>query len=101
MQTATLIIGWYAAKSPLPLSLLPRGKVPRERNCKCTNFVTQGVKNNLQVMLEERLHYVTAAEPEEQWKHMKTILQETTTEVVGLSTRKPQDCFDEADKEIQ
>ena len=46
------------------------------------------VKNNLQVMLEERLQCVTAGEPEEQWKQMKTILQETTTEVVGLSTRK-------------
>ena len=32
---------------------------------------------------------------------MKTILQETTAEVVGLSTRKHQDWFDEADKEIQ
>ena len=59
------------------------------------------VKNNLQVMLKERLHYATAAEPEEQWKQMKTILQETTAEVVGLSTRKHQDWFDEADKEIQ
>ena len=58
------------------------------------------VKNNLQAMLEERLHCVTAAEPEEQWKQMKAILQETTAEVVGLSTRK-QDWFDEADKEIQ
>ena len=28
MQTATLIIDWYAAKSPLPSSLLPRDKVP-------------------------------------------------------------------------
>ena len=44
---------------------------------------------------------MTAAEPEEQWKQMKTILQETTAEVVGLSTRKRQDWFDEADKEIQ
>ena len=52
-------------------------------------------------MLEERLHCVTAAEPEEQWKQMKTVLQETTAEVVGLSTRKHQDWFDEADKEIQ
>ena len=51
-------------------------------------------------MLEERLHCVTAAEPEEQWKQMKTIQQETTAEVVGLSTRKQQDWFDEA-KEIQ
>ena len=59
------------------------------------------VKNNLKVMLEERLHCVTAAEPEEQWKQMKTILQETTAEVVGLLTRKHQDWFDEADKEIQ
>ena len=32
---------------------------------------------------------------------MKTILQETTAEVVGLSTRKHQHWFDEADKDIQ
>ena len=44
---------------------------------------------------------MTAAEPAEQWKQMKTILQETKAEVVGLSTRKHQDWFDEADKEIR
>ena len=44
---------------------------------------------------------MTAAEPKEQWKQMKTILQETIAEVVGLSTRKHQDWFDKADKEIQ
>ena len=59
------------------------------------------VKNNLQVMLEEKLQCVTASEPEEQWKQTKTILQETTAEVVGLSTRKHHDWFDEADKDIQ
>ena len=59
------------------------------------------VKNNLQVMLKERLHYATAAEPEEQWKQMKTILQETAAEVVDLSTRKHQDWFDEAHKEFK
>ena len=32
---------------------------------------------------------------------MKTILQETTAEVVDLSTRKHQDWFDAAGKEIQ
>ena len=52
-------------------------------------------------MLEERLHYVTAAEPEEQWKQIKTILRETTAKAVSLSTRKHQDWFDEANKEIQ
>ena len=44
---------------------------------------------------------MTAVEPEEQWKQMKTILQETTAEVVGLLTRKHQHWFDEADKDIQ
>ena len=52
-------------------------------------------------MLEEKHHYVTAAEPGEQWKQMKTILQETMAEVVDLSTRKHQDWFDEAGKEIK
>ena len=52
-------------------------------------------------MLEKRLHCMTAAEPEEQWKQIKTILQETTAEVVGPSARKRQDWFDEADYEIQ
>ena len=42
------------------------------------------VKNNPQVMLEKRLYCVTAAEPEEQWDQMKTILQETTAEVAGV-----------------
>ena len=44
---------------------------------------------------------MTGAEPEEQSKQMKTILQEITAEAVSLSTRKRQDRFDEADKEIQ
>ena len=52
-------------------------------------------------MLKERLHCVIAAEPEEQWKQLKNIPQETTAEVVDLSTGKHQDWFYEADKEIQ
>ena len=52
-------------------------------------------------MLQERLHCVTAAEPEEQRRQMKTILQEIMAEVVCLSTRKHQDWFYEGDKEIQ
>ena len=59
------------------------------------------VKNNLQVTLEERLHCVTDTEPEEEGKQIETVLQETTAKVVGLSTRKHQDWFDEADKEIE
>ena len=57
--------------------------------------------HNLQAILEEILHCVTAAEPEEQYKQMKTIVQETTPKVASISTRKHRDWFDEADKEIQ
>ena len=39
-------------------------------------------------MLEERLQCVTAVEPKEQRKQMKTKLQATSAEVAGLSTRK-------------
>ena len=44
---------------------------------------------------------MAAAEREEQWKQMKTTLQETKAAVVGLSTRTHQGWFDEANKEIQ
>ena len=44
---------------------------------------------------------VTAAKPQEQWKQMNTILQKAMVEIVGLSTRKRQHWFDEADREIQ
>ena len=43
---------------------------------------------------------MTASEPEEQWKQIKTILQETTAGIVCL-IRKHQDWFEEADKETQ
>ena len=89
VQTATLVIGWYVAKSPLPSSHLPRGKVPRLRKLQVHKLCDPKVKSNLQVMLEEILHCVTAAEPEEQCKQMKTILQETTAEVVDLYTASP------------
>ena len=85
----------FTCKSP------PKRKGPQIKKLQVHKLHDPRVKSNLQVMLEERLHCVTAAEPEEQWKQMKTILQETMVEVVGLSTRKHQDWFDEADKEIQ
>ena len=85
----------FVFKSP------PKRKGPQTKKLQVHKLRDPRVKNNLQVMLEERLHCVTAAEPEEQWKQMKIILQETTDEVVGLSTRKHQDWFDGADKEIQ
>ena len=85
----------FTFKSP------PKRKGPQTEKLQVHKLCDTRVENNLQVMLEKRLHCVTAAEPEEHWKRMKTILQETTAEAAGLSTKKHQDWFDEAVKEIQ
>ena len=77
----------FTFKSP------PKRKGPQTKKLQVHRLRDPRVKNILQVMLKERLNCVTAAAPEEQWKQMKTILQETTAEVVGLSTRKHQDWF--------
>ena len=85
----------FAFKSP------PKRKGPQTKKLQVYKLRDPRVKNKFQVMLEERLHCVTAAEPEEQWMQMKTTQQETMAEVVGLSNRKHQDWFHEGDKEIQ
>ena len=85
----------FAFKSP------PKRKGPQMKKLQVHKLCELRVKNSLQVMLVERLPCVAAAESEEQWKQMKSILQETVAKVVGLSTRKQQDWFDEADEEIQ
>ena len=41
------------------------------------------------------------ADPEKMWQDLKSTLQETTAEVVGFTTRKNKDWFDESDEEIQ
>ena len=79
----------------------PKRKGPKMKKLRVHELYDPNVKNNLHVMLEERLHCETAAKPEEQSKQTKTILQETMAEVVDLSTRKHQDWFDEAGKEIK
>ena len=66
----------FAFKSP------PKRKGPGTKKLPVHKLRDPRVKNNLQVMLEEKLHCVTASEPEEQWKQMKTIVQETTAEIV-------------------
>ena len=41
------------------------------------------------------------ADPEKMWQDLKSTLQETTAEVVGFTTRKNKDWFDESDEEIR
>ena len=58
----------FTFKSP------PKRKGPQTKKLQVHKLRDQRVKNNLHVMLEERLHCVTAAEPEEEWKQMKAML---------------------------
>ena len=46
----------------------PKRKGPETKKLQVHKLRDPRVKNNFQVMLEERLHCVAAAEPEEQWK---------------------------------
>ena len=61
-------------KVTIALTSPPKRKGPQTRKLQVHKLHDPWVKNNLQVTVEERLHCVTAAEPEEQWKQMKTIL---------------------------
>ena len=52
----------------------PKRKSPQSKKLQVHRLHNPMVKNNIKVMLEESFHCVTAAEPAEQWKQMKTIL---------------------------
>ena len=59
----------FAFKSP------PKMKGPQTKKQQVHKLRDPRVKNNLQIMLEERLHCVTVAESDEQRKQTKTVLQ--------------------------
>ncbi|XP_035672024.1 uncharacterized protein LOC118413014 [Branchiostoma floridae] len=63
-----------------------------------------GLKEKFQDKLSERLNRDEdkwqTEDPENQWQQLKTVLQETAAEVVGNSSRKNRDWFDENDSSI-
>ncbi|XP_068760068.1 craniofacial development protein 2-like [Montipora capricornis] len=61
------------------------------------------LKEKFQSELESKLAPTEAidTDPEKMWQDLKSTLQETTAEVVGFTTRKNKDWFDESDEEIQ
>ena len=61
-------------KVAFTLKSSPKRNGPRTKKLQVLKARDPRVENNLQVMLEERLHCVTAAEPEEEWKQMKAML---------------------------
>ena len=61
------------------------------------------LKEKFQSELESKLAPTEAidADPEKMWQDLKSTLQETTAKIVGFTTRKNKDWFDESDEEIQ
>ena len=61
------------------------------------------LKEKFQSELESKLAPTEAidTDPEKMWQDLKSTLQEPTAEVVGFTTRKNKDWFDESDEEIQ
>ena len=71
---ALIIIRLRRCKVNFTFKSPPRRKDPQTKKLQVHKPRDPRVKNNLQVMLEERLYCVTAAEPEEEWMQMKTML---------------------------
>jgi len=81
----------------------PKKKGPQTKKLQVHKLQDADTKVEFQAKLEERLSgdEDLPDDPEQQWMRLKTILQATSAEVVGFSTRKNKDWFDESDTHIQ
>jgi len=81
----------------------PRKKGPQGRRFFVAKLKDPATKATFQEKLGERLNNEDdlLADPEQLWTQLKTVLHETTEEVVGYAARKHQDWFDQSNVEIQ
>ncbi|KAI8499112.1 hypothetical protein Bbelb_228760 [Branchiostoma belcheri] len=105
MPSADCYTDHRLVRAKLRLSVKPpvKRKGPQMRRLQVDRL--QGLKEEFQAKLDERLSRDEGQwqkeDPESQWQQLKTALQETTAQVVGYSTRKNRDWFDENDPEIE
>ncbi|KAL8590453.1 hypothetical protein ACOMHN_011666 [Nucella lapillus] len=73
----------------------PKTKGPQSKKLQMLKLRISETKVEFQIKLEEKLSSEADpdTDPEHQWTQLKTVLQETTAEIVGFSTRKHQDWF--------
>ena len=81
----------------------PRKKGPQTRRLNVQKLRCPLHQKTYQAKLAERLDRVADPDTDidQHWMQLKTVLQETTAEVAGFSSRKHKDWFDESDTEIQ
>ena len=82
---------------------LLRKKGPQTRRLSVQKLRCPLHQKTYQTKLAERLDRVADPDTDidHHWTQLKTVLQETTAEVAGFSSRKHKDWFDESDTEIQ
>ena len=81
----------------------PWKKDPQTRRLNIQKLRCPLHQKTYQAKLTERLDRVADPDTDidQHWTQLKTVLQKTTAEVVGFSSRKHKDWFDESDTEIQ
>ena len=90
----------------LSLHFKPQAKTrgAPQRKLKISSLQSAEVKADFQANLQSRLddpNSSTDLSPEEFWEHLKSSIQQSSEEVLGFSTKKNRDWFDENNKEIQ
>ena len=75
-----------------------------QRKLKISSLQSAEVKADFQANLQSRLedpNSSTDLSPDEFWEHLKSSIQQSSEDVLGFSTKKNRDWFDENNKEIQ
>ncbi|KAK4329223.1 hypothetical protein Pmani_000450 [Petrolisthes manimaculis] len=78
-----------------------RGSCTRKLQVDKLHELSEEFRRELEVRLDNNEIPDQDEDPENEWQHLKTILQETTGEVNGFSSRKNKDWFDENDAEVE
>ena len=91
------------SKVAFTFKLPPWKKDPQTRRLNIQKLRCQLHQKTYQAKLAERLDRVADPDTDidQHWTQLKTVLQETTAEVAGFSSRKHKDWFDESNTEIQ
>ena len=80
-----------------------RKRFPQTKKLHVQQLLAKGdvFKKELEATLNNEELLGQESDPDKQWQHLKSFIQETVVEVAGFSNRKNRDWFDENDAEIQ
>jgi exonuclease III len=106
MRSAECHTDHRLVRCKLNFYLKPRSKQGRtiKRKLQIKNLLSEDVKENFQTSLHSRLEKPNLPPdlpPEEMWNHIKAAILQTSEEILGFTTKKHKDWFDENNQTIQ